>query len=221
MIVGIDGPAGSGKGTVTKIIAQRMGLINLDTGAIYRCIALESLRRGIPLEDEEGITAIIDTVNIEFEYDEEENIIVYLNGEDVSKEIRSPEVSSIVSPLSSIKTVRVKIVELTRRMSEGKDVIVEGRDTCTVVFPNADVKIYLDADIEERARRRFKENTEKGMECNYEDILESIRKRDENDMNKEMGALKVADGATIIDSTHLTIEEMADAVENVIKEKMN
>lgn len=219
MIVGIDGPAGSGKGTVTKIIAQRMGLKNLDTGATYRCVALQSLRKGIPLSDEEGITNLIDTITIEFDYDEDENIIVYMNGEDVSKEIRSPEVSQIVSPLSSIIPVRVKMVELQRRMAEGKDVIMEGRDICTVVFPNADVKIYLDADVEERARRRFKENQEKGIECTYEEILESIKKRDENDKNKAMGALKVAEGATIVDSTHLTIEEMADEVERVIREK--
>lgn len=219
MIVGIDGPAGSGKGTVTKIIAQRMGLVNLDTGATYRCVALESIRRNIPLSDEEGITNIIDEINIEFEYDEEDNIIVYLNGENVTKEIRSTEVSSIVSPLSSIIPVRIKMVELQRRMAEGKDVIVEGRDICTVVFPNADVKIYLDADVKERARRRFKENQEKGIECTYEEVLESINKRDENDKNKEMGALKVADGATIVDSTNLTIEEMANEVERVIREK--
>ena len=219
MIVGIDGPAGSGKGTVTKIIAQGMGLVNLDTGATYRCVALESIRRNIPLSDEEGITNIIDEINIEFEYDEEDNIIVYLNGENVTKEIRSTEVSSIVSPLSSIIPVRIKRVELQRRMAEGKDVIVEGRDICTVVFPNADVKIYLDADVKERARRRFKENQEKGIECTYEEVLESINKRDENDKNKEMGALKVADGATIVDSTNLTIEEMANEVERVIREK--
>ena len=221
MIVGIDGPAGSGKGTVTKEIAKRMGLVNFDTGATYRCVALESIRKGIPLTDEEGITNLIDSLNIEFEYDEDENIQVFLNGEDVTKEIRSTEVSSIVSPLSSIIPVRLKLVELQRRMAEGKDVIVEGRDICTVVFPNADVKIYLDADVEERARRRFKENTETGIECTYEEVLESIKKRDENDKNKAMGALKVAEGAVIIDSTNLTIKEMADAVENVIKEKIN
>ena len=221
MIVGIDGPAGSGKGTVTKEIAKRMGLVNFDTGATYRCVALESIRKGIPLTDEEGITNLIDSLNIEFEYDEDENIQVFLNGEDVTKKIRSTEVSSIVSPLSSIIPVRLKLVELQRRMAEGKDVIVEGRDICTVVFPNADVKIYLDADVEERARRRFKENIEKGIECTYEEVLESIKKRDENDKNKAMGALKVAEGAVIIDSTNLTIKEMADAVENVIKEKIN
>ena len=220
MIVGIDGPAGSGKGTVTKIIAQRMGLVNFDTGATYRCVALESIRRNIPLTEEEKITSLIDDINIEIEYDEDENITVIMNGEDVSREIRSTEVSSIVSPLSSIIPVRIKLVELQRRMAEGKDVIMEGRDICTVVFPNADVKIYLDADVEERARRRFKENQEKGIECTYDEVLESIKKRDENDKNKEMGALKVAEGATIVDSTNLSIEEMADEVERIIRSKM-
>lgn len=220
MIVGIDGPAGSGKGTVTKIISQRMGLVNLDTGATYRCVALESIRRNIPITNEEEITKIIDDLKIEFEYDENGTITVLLNGEDVSKEIRSPEVSSIVSPMSNNIALRAKMVELQRKMAEGNDVIVEGRDICTVVFPNADVKIYLDAEVEERARRRFKENQEKGIECTYEDVLESIKKRDENDKSKAVGALKVAEGATIVDSTNLSIEEMADEVERVIRTKM-
>ena len=220
MIVGIDGPAGSGKGTVTKIISQRMGLVNLDTGATYRCVALESIRRNIPITKEEEITSIIDDLKIEFEHDDNGNITVLLNGEDVSKEIRSTEVSSIVSPMSNNIALRAKMVELQRKMAEGKDVIVEGRDICTVVFPNADVKIYLDAEVEERARRRFKENQEKGIECTYEEVLESIKKRDENDKSKEVGALKVAEGATIVDSTNLSIEEMADEVERVIRTKM-
>ena len=219
MIVGIDGPAGSGKGTVTKVIAQRMGLVNFDTGATYRCVALETIRKNIPITNEKEIVDLVDNLNIEFEYDENENIKVILNGEDVSKEIRTTEVSSIVSPISSIIPLREKMVELQRRMAKGKDVIVEGRDICTVVFPNADVKIYLDADVEERARRRYKENIEKGIECTYEEVLESIKKRDENDMNKKVGALKVAEGATIIDSTELTIEEMANEVEKIIKQK--
>ena len=220
MIVGIDGPAGSGKGTVTKIISQRMGLVNLDTGATYRCVALESIRRNIPITNEEEITKIIDDLKIVFEYDENGTITVLINVEDVSKEIRSPEVSSIVSPMSNNIALRAKMVDLQRKMAEGNDVIVEGRDICTVVFPNADVKIYLDAEVEERARRRFKENQEKGIECTYEEVLESIKKRDENDKSKAVGALKVAEGATIVDSTNLSIEEMADEVERVIRTKM-
>ena len=129
------------------------------------------------------------------------------------------EVTKIVSQVSSIVPVRLKMVELQRRMAKGKDVIMEGRDIGTYVFPNADVKIYLDADVEERAKRRFKENQEKGIEGSFEEILENIKLRDENDKNKEIGALKVADDAIIVDSSKLTIEEMTNRVEEIIKER--
>ena len=216
MIVAIDGPAGSGKGTITKIISQRMGLTNLDTGATYRCVALASIRKGLKIEEEQKIVDLIDELDISFEHENGE-IKVFLNGEDVSKQIRSTEVNSIVSQISSIIPVRLKMVELQRRLADGKDVIMEGRDICTYVFPNADVKIYLDANEKERAQRRYKENQEKGIDCTYEEVLDNIRKRDENDKNKEIGALKVADGATIIDSTDMTIQEVADEIEKIIK----
>ncbi len=219
MIVAIDGPAGSGKGTVTKEIAKRMGLINLDTGATYRCVALASLKHGIKLEEEDKIVSLIDDLDIEFKYDKDDFIRVYLNGEEVTSEIRSFEVNQIVSPISSIVRVRLKMVDLQRKMAEGKDVIMEGRDIGTYVFPNADVKIYLDADVEERAKRRFKENQEKGIDVSFEDVLENIKKRDENDKHKEIGSLKIAEDAVIVDSTKLSIEEMADAVEKIILEK--
>ena len=206
MIIAIDGPAGSGKGTVTKEIAKRIGLINLDTGATYRCVALASIKAGLPLSDEDGIVNLIDELKIEFKY--------------VTDEIRTFEVNKIVSQVSSIVPVRLKMVDLQRRMAEGKNVIMEGRDIGTYVFPNADVKIYLDADVEERAKRRFKENKEKGMNVSFEEILENIKKRDENDKNKTIGALKVAEDAIVVDSTKLTIEEMTDEVEKIIKRKM-
>lgn len=218
MIVAIDGPAGSGKGTVTREIARRMGLVNLDTGATYRCVALACLKKGISLDEQDRIVSLIDDLDIEFEYDDN-SIKVFLNDEDVTSEIRSVPVSKIVSQVSSIVPVRLKMVELQRKMAEGKDVIMEGRDIGTYVFPNADVKIYLDADVEERARRRFKENQEKGIESSYEEILTNIKIRDENDKNKEIGSLKIADDATIVDSTKLTVEEMADAVEKIILSK--
>lgn len=218
MIVAIDGPAGSGKGTVTKLIAKRMGLINLDTGATYRCVALETIRRGLTLEDKEKIIELVDDLNIEFEY-EDENIKVFLNGEDVTSEIRSMEVTQIVSQVSSIVEVRLKMVEVQRRMAEGKDVIMEGRDIGTYVFPNADVKIYLDADVEERAKRRFNQNQKKGIESSYEEILENIKIRDENDKHKEIGSLKIADDAIIVDSSKLTIEEMTNRVEEIINKR--
>ena len=219
MIVAIDGPAGSGKGTVTKEIAKRMGLINLDTGATYRCVALASLKHGIKLEEEDKIVSLIDDLDIEFNYDKVDFIRVFLIGEEVTSEIRSFEVNQIVSPISSIVRVRLKMVDLQRKMAEGKDVIMEGRDIGTYVFPNADVKIYLDADVEERAKRRFNENQEKGIDVSFEDVLENIKKRDENDKHKEIGSLKIAEDAVIVDSTKLSIEEMADAVEKIILEK--
>ncbi len=219
MIVAIDGPAGSGKGTVTKEIAKRMGLINLDTGATYRCVALASLKHGIKLEEEDKIVSLIDDLDIEFKYDKDDFIRVFLNGEEVTNEIRSFEVNKIVSPISSIVRVRLKMVDLQRKMAEGKDVIMEGRDIGTYVFPKADVKIYLDADVEERAKRRFKENQEKGLNVTFEEVLENIKKRDENDKHKEIGSLKIAEDAVIVDSTKLSIEEMTDTVEKIILEK--
>ena len=219
MIVAIDGPAGSGKGTVTKEIAKRMGLINLDTGATYRCVALASLKHGIKLEEEDKIVSLIDDLDIEFKYDKDDFIRVFLNGEEVTSEIRSFEVNKIVSPISSIVRVRLKMVDLQRKMAEGKDVIMEGRDIGTYVFPKADVKIYLDADVEERAKRRFKENQEKGLNVTFEEVLENIKKRDENDKHKEIGSLKIAEDAVIVDSTKLSIEEMTDTVEKIILEK--
>lgn len=219
MIVAIDGPAGSGKGTVTKEIAKRMKLINLDTGATYRCVALATIKRGIKLEDEEKIVSLIDELKIEFKHDKNDFIKVFLNDEEVTNEIRSFEVNKIVSQVSSIIPVRLKMVDLQRKMAEGKNVIMEGRDIGTYVFPNADIKIYLDADVEERARRRYKENQEKGLEGTYEEILENIKQRDKNDKNKEIGALKVAKDAIIVDSTKLSIEEMTNEVEKIILEK--
>ena len=218
-IVAIDGPAGSGKGTVTKEIAKRMGLINLDTGATYRCVALQTLKHGIKLEEEDKIVSLIDDLDIEFKYDKDDFIRVFLNGEEVTNEIRSFEVNKIVSPISSIVRVRLKMVDLQRKMAEGKDVIMEGRDIGTYVFPKADVKIYLDADVEERAKRRFKENQEKGLNVTFEEVLENIKKRDENDKHKEIGSLKIAEDAVIVDSTKLSIEEMTDTVEKIILEK--
>ena len=218
-IVGIDGPAGSGKGTVTKKIANELGLINIDTGSTYRCVALEVLNRNISLEDKEKIIQVAKEVKIDIEALPDGDKI-YLNGKEVTKEIRSKEVTKIVSPISSIKEVRYEMVELQRRLAEGKNVIMEGRDICTYVFPNANVKIYLDASIEERATRRYKENQEKGIEMSYEEVYESIKKRDENDKNKEIGALKLAEDSVVVDTTSLTIDEVVGRIIEIIKEKM-
>lgn len=217
-IVGIDGPASSGKGTVTKIISNRLGLINIDTGSTYRCVALEALNRGVALEEKEELIKIANEIKIEIE-NTPKGDIVFLNGKDVSKEIRSKEVTKIVSPISSIKEIRYKMVEVQRNLAEGKDVIMEGRDICTYVFPNADVKIYLDANSEERVKRRYKEFQEKGISMTLEEVRDNIEKRDKNDKEKEVGALKLAEDSIIIDTTNLSIEEVVEKIVNIIKEK--
>ena len=217
-IVAIDGPAGTGKGTITKIVAEKLGLVTIDTGATYRCITLAMIKKNVKLEEEEKIKEILEKSKIEFKNINGEQH-TFLNDEDVSKEIRSNEVNSMVSQVSALKFVRYKMVDLQRKLAEGKDVIMEGRDIGTYVFPNADVKIYLDAEPEERARRRQKQNEEAGIQSTYEEVLAGIIARDENDKNKEMGALKVAKDAIVVDGTHGTIEENVQKVIDIINKK--
>lgn len=217
MIVAVDGPAGSGKGTVTKRIEEELGFLNLDTGATYRCVALQTLRKGFTLENEKEIIKIANDIDIKIDNTGNKDIIL-LNGEDVSKEIRTKEVTSIVSQISSIIPVREKMVEVQRNLAKGKNVIVEGRDIGTVVFPNADVKIYLDASEKIRAKRRYEENVQNGIDTTYEEVLENVKMRDYNDRHKKFGALKKADDAIIVDSTNLTIEEVVSKIKNIIKE---
>jgi len=186
-IVGIDGPAGTGKSTLTKLISKELNLINIDTGATYRCVALKAIKNNIKVEEKDKIIDLLDDIKIEFK-NEEDKQKVFLDDEDVTERIRQNDVNDIVSPVSSIKEVRYKLVELQRKLAEGKKVILEGRDITTYVFPNADVKIYLDASSEERAKRRYKQNLEKGIETSYQEVYEKICARDKNDMEKEMGA---------------------------------
>ncbi len=215
MIVAVDGPAGSGKGTVTKRIEKELGFLNLDTGATYRCVALQVVRKKLNLEDTDEIVKIANEIDIKIDNSGDKDIIL-LNGEDVSKEIRTKEVTAVVSQISSIIPVRERMVEVQRQLAVGKNVIVEGRDIGTVVFPNADVKIYLDASEEIRAKRRYEENIQNGMNTTYEEILENVRMRDYNDMHKEVGALKVAEDAIVVDSSNLTIDEVVEKIKEII-----
>ena len=214
-IVAIDGPAGTGKGTMAEILSKKYNLLNIDTGATYRCVTLEMLNKNIGMDEEEKIAEMLKTINIELKLEDGKQK-VFLNGEDVTEEIRSKRVSEKVSPVSSIIQIRTAMTSLQRKMAQGKNVIMEGRDITTVVFPTADVKIYLEADVEVRAQRRFKQNQEKGIEMSYEEILENIKKRDKNDMEKEVGALKVAPDAVVIDTTKMTVKQQADAMSKVI-----
>ncbi len=219
MIVAIDGPAGTGKGTIASLISKRLNFTYIDTGAMYRCVALQMIRDGVGINDDiEKIKEILNKVKITFKnLDDKQH--VFLNGEDVSDLIRTPEINEIVSPVSAIKEIRIRLVELQRELGAEGDVIMEGRDITTVVFPNAEVKIYLTAEPEERAMRRYKELVAKGVETTFEETLESLNKRDYNDMHKEMGALKIAEGAEVVDSTNLSIEEVYEVVKNIIERK--
>lgn len=220
-IVGIDGTAGSGKGTVTKKISNKLGLISIDTGSIYRCVALVALRENAIVDgniDNKKIIKLLDKISIEIKNSKLGDKI-YLNGEDVTTRIREKDVTQVVSPVSAIKEVRYKMVDLQRKMAEGKDVIMEGRDICTYVFPNADIKIYLDAAETERAKRRLLEMQEKGIKMTYEEVLDNIRKRDYNDKNKEIGALKLDPDSIVIDTTNMNIEEVENKIIQIIKEK--
>ena len=217
-IVAVDGPAGSGKGTITKLVGEKENLVYIDTGALYRCVTLAMLRKNIGLEDLEQIQEILNTIDIEFKQVNGEKK-VYLNNENVSKEIREAAVNKFVSQVSHIVIVREAITDLSRQIANGKQVIMEGRDIGTNVFPNADVKIYLDATPEERARRRQKQNEEKGINIPFEEIIENIKFRDNNDKTSKVAPLKQADDAIYIDSSNMTIEEVAEKVIEIIKQK--
>ncbi len=215
IVVAIDGPAGSGKGTVTKLVGEKLGLVNIDTGATYRCVTLAAINKGYKLEEENKIVNLLNEIDIEFKKKENEEKVL-LNGKDVTKEIRSKEVNEMVSQVSHIPKVRENMANFQRKIAEGKNVIMEGRDIGTNVFPNADVKIYLDATPEERAKRRMKQNEEKGIESNYEEILENIKFRDHNDKTSSVAPLKQAEDAIYIDSSNLSIEEVTEKIIEII-----
>lgn len=213
-IVAIDGPSGTGKGTITKIISQKFGFSYLDTGATYRCVTLKLIKENIKLDEIDKIKEVLKNININFEGDK-----VYLDKEDVTREIREEAVNNLVSQVSHIKEVRESMVELQRRMSEGKEVILDGRDIGTNVFPAAEVKIYLDASVEERAKRRYKQNKEKGIDIPFEEVKKNIEFRDNNDKSSSVAPLKQAEDAIYIDTTNLNINQVEKKVSKIIKKK--
>ena len=217
-VVAIDGPAGSGKGTVTKIVAERMGLVNIDTGAMYRCVTLMCLENNIDYTQIDEINKILDVIKIEIK-NEDCNQTFYLNGKNVTKEIRYENVNKNVAKFAAIKEVRDKVTPMQREMGEKQDIIMEGRDITTVVFPNADVKIYLDCSVEERARRRYKQNMEKNIECTYEEVLANIIERNKLETERETAPLMKAEDAILIDSTNMSIEEVVEKIISIINEK--
>ena len=216
-IVAIDGPAGSGKGTITKIVGEKLNLVNIDTGATFRCVALNMIQKNISMNDEEKLEKLLKEIDIEIKA----NGKIYLNGEDVTKRIRENDVNSLVSPISVIPMVRNRLLEIQRKIAKGKDVIMEGRDIGTVVFPNADVKIYLDATAEERAKRRVLQNKENGIASSYNEVLAGIKDRDKRDSTRKIAPLKRAEDAIYVDTTNMNIENVVKEIVNIIKDKKN
>lgn len=216
-VVAIDGPAGAGKGTITKLVGEKLNLVNIDTGATFRCVALNMIQKNVKIEEEEKIQEILDNINIEMN----SNGKIFLNGEEVTHRIRENDVNNLVSPVSTLQIVRNKLLEIQRNIAKGKNVIMEGRDIGTVVFPNANVKIYLDATAEERARRRLLQNKEKGIESSYEEVLNGIKERDERDSTRKIAPLKKAEDAIYVDSTNLNIEQVVEKIIEIINDKKN
>lgn len=217
-VVAVDGPAGSGKGTITKLVGEKRNLVYIDTGAMYRCVTLDCINNNVDYTDIAGIEQVLDKISIELKI--EDGIQkVYLNGKDVSQEIREDKVNNLVSEYSAVKEVRDKITPMQQEMGKNQDIIMEGRDIGTVVFPNADVKIFLDCDVKERARRRYIQNQQKGINSTYEEILENIIKRERINSTREVAPFIKAEDAILIDSTNMTIEEVVNRVIEIIDEK--
>ena len=217
-VVAVDGPAGSGKGTITKLVGEKRNLVYIDTGAMYRCVTLDCINNNVDYTDIEGIEKVLDKISIELKI--EDGIQkVYLNGKDVSQEIREDKVNNLVSEYSAVKEVRDKITPMQQEMGKNQDIIMEGRDIGTVVFPNADVKIFLDCDVKERARRRYIQNQQKGINSTYEEILENIIKRERINSTREVAPFIKTEDAILIDSTNMTIEEVVNRVIEIIDEK--
>ena len=215
LTVAIDGPSGAGKSTVARSLARRLGFVYIDTGAMYRSVALRVKERGISPEDKLALNQLALSLRIQFVTKGEETH-VFCEGEDVTEAIRNPGISRLASSISKQRGVREALVRMQREMGKEGDVILEGRDIGTVVFPDADVKFYLDANPEERARRRYDEMVEKGIKMDFKETQEELLQRDHNDMHRAHSPLKRAEDAVLIDSTHRSVEEVVEEMVRLV-----
>jgi cytidylate kinase len=220
LIVAIDGPSGAGKSTIGKFLARRLGYTYIDTGAMYRVVALKSKEDLIDKEDGVALGRWISSIQIVLTA-EGELTRVFCNGEELTESIRSPEISLLASAISKKRVVREALVRMQREMGKEGGVVLEGRDIGTVVFPDAEVKFYLDADKEERARRRFVELNEKGVKVDFKETLDEVIQRDHNDMYRDHSPLKKAEDAVLIDSTHHSIEEVVEEMARLVEKKVS
>ncbi len=216
--VAIDGPAGAGKSTIAKAVAAELGFIYVDTGAMYRALALFFLRNGIKAEEVDKISAKCKDAKVSIQYVDGKQVVL-LNGENVNGLIRTEEVGNMASVSSTNPDVRMQLLDLQRDLAANNDVIMDGRDIGTNILPNAQVKIYLTASVEVRAKRRFDELVAKGMECDFDKIKADIAERDERDMNREIAPLKQAEDAVLLDTSDMSIEEVKNAIKDIIRSK--
>ena len=218
--IAIDGPSGAGKSTISKVIAKKLGFIYIDTGAMYRAAALGCVRQGVDVKSEpKKATEVVKKLDIDLEMGDD-GTIVYLNGEDVSGKIRTPEISLAASAVSAIGDVRVVLVEKQREMGSRKSVIMDGRDIGTHVLPDADVKIFLTASSSARAKRRYDELLAKGEKVTFSEVLEDMELRDKNDSTRAVSPLKPADDAVMVDTTEYSFDESVDYIHNIICERL-
>ena len=218
--IAIDGPAGAGKSSIAKEVAKQLGFVYVDTGAMYRTVGLMVLNSGKNPKIKEDVLSVLDEINIDIKYfDGVQNI--FLNGENVSELIRTPEVSVAASDVAVIGEVRVKLVEMQRALAEKTSCIMDGRDIGTRVLPDADVKIFLTASAEERAKRRYKELLEKGITCNFDEVLADIKYRDKNDSEREIDPLRPTEESVIFDTTGMNLEQSVEKMIDLLKEKLN
>ena len=216
--VAIDGPAGAGKSTIAKMVAKKLGFTYVDTGSMYRAMALACIRAGLKASDEAEVCKVCEGLDVSLEYDENGAQQVILNGENVNAYIRTEEVGNMTSAIAVYGPVREKLVELQRKLGTNYDVIMDGRDIGTCVLKDAPVKIYLTASSRTRAERRYKELTEKGVDCNLDDIEKDIIDRDYRDMNREISPLKQAEDAILVDSSNMGIDEVVNELVRIIEE---
>ena len=217
--VAIDGPAGAGKSTVSRGAAKQLGFVYVDTGALYRAVGVNALRKGINTRDKAAVAESINGINVDLDFENGEQKVL-LNGEDVSVEIRTPPASMAASDVSAVPEVRAFLFDLQKNIAAKTNCIMDGRDIGTVVLPHAQVKIFLTASPEERATRRYRELVEKGSEVSYKEVLEDLIERDYNDSHREIAPLKPAEDGVIFDTTGLTLEESVKEIVKIIKEKI-
>jgi len=216
--IAMDGPVGAGKSSIAAEVARRLGILHLDTGAMYRAIGLTALRRGVDLKDEAACVALANDIDITVAH-QADGQHTFVNGEDVTGLIRTPEVSMAASTVSKYLGVRQGMVALQQKLAAQTPMLVDGRDICLRVLPNATVKLYLTASAEERARRRWLEMNQKGAPDTYEQVLEDLKKRDDQDMNRQVDPLRPTPDAIIVDSTEMNFEQVVEHILAIVKEK--